>query len=211
MKVIWCWRCKMDIPMLEPDEAERVFGLQNRGLATLDPESFPTDQRGIRWRSGRAATTPRIRTGVRRHAARVQADYRIPRDESTGPGPPPGIPVRTAMRVLWEAAEDSGGEDLWGVHETNKPVGVGLNWPKFAFWGLLRHQNDIYFSTQVIDSMVGAGRFERPTPCAQGRCATRLRYAPTFCASLILNHFPNFRYRPACPNRPKNLPTVAKP
>src|SRR6185312_4959215 len=27
--------------------------------------------------------------------------------------------------------------------------------------------------------MVGAGRFERPTPCAQGRCATRLRYAPT--------------------------------
>jgi hypothetical protein len=28
-------------------------------------------------------------------------------------------------------------------------------------------------------SLVGAGRFERPTPCAQGRCATRLRYAPT--------------------------------
>src|SRR5258707_4180901 len=27
--------------------------------------------------------------------------------------------------------------------------------------------------------LVGAGRFERPTPCAQGRCATRLRYAPT--------------------------------
>jgi hypothetical protein len=29
MKVIWCWRCKMDIPMLEPDEAERVFAAQN--------------------------------------------------------------------------------------------------------------------------------------------------------------------------------------
>src|ERR1700727_2833466 len=27
--------------------------------------------------------------------------------------------------------------------------------------------------------MVGAGGFEPPTPCAQGRCATRLRYAPT--------------------------------
>jgi len=40
MKVIWCWRCKMDIPMLEPDEAERVFAAQNRGLVTLDPESF---------------------------------------------------------------------------------------------------------------------------------------------------------------------------
>src|ERR1700741_433229 len=38
--------------------------------------------------------------------------------------------------------------------------------------------------------MVGAGRFERPTPCAQGRCATRLRYAPTFEASLILDYFP---------------------
>src|ERR1017187_8072429 len=34
--------------------------------------------------------------------------------------------------------------------------------------------------------MVGAGRFERPTPCAQGRCATRLRYAPTV---FILHHF----------------------
>jgi hypothetical protein len=52
--------------------------------------------------------------------------------------------------------------------------------------------------------LVGAGRFERPTPCAQGRCATRLRYAPTFAASLILNHFLNFRNCPPCPNRPKN-------
>src|SRR5579883_1792929 len=37
--------------------------------------------------------------------------------------------------------------------------------------------------------LVGAGRFERPTPCAQGRCATRLRYAPTCTALLILKHF----------------------
>jgi hypothetical protein len=28
--------------------------------------------------------------------------------------------------------------------------------------------------------LVGAARFELTTPCAQGRCATRLRYAPTF-------------------------------
>ena len=27
--------------------------------------------------------------------------------------------------------------------------------------------------------VVGARGFEPPTPCAQGRCATRLRYAPT--------------------------------
>ena len=63
--------------------------------------------------------------------------------------------------------------------------------------------------------MVGAGRFERPTPCAQGRCATRLRYAPTFAASLILNHFPNFRYRPRLPkstqNRSDRGKTVTKP
>jgi hypothetical protein len=25
---------------------------------------------------------------------------------------------------------------------------------------------------------IGASRFERPTPCSQGRCATMLRYAP---------------------------------
>ena len=37
--------------------------------------------------------------------------------------------------------------------------------------------------------MVGAGGFEPPTPCAQGRCATRLRYAPTRSAFLILNDF----------------------
>src|ERR1019366_7534569 len=64
---------------------------------------------------------------------------------------------------------------------------------------------------KLLKTLVGAGRFERPTPCAQGRCATRLRYAPTFSASLILNHFPNFRYRPACPNRIKSPATVAKP
>src|SRR5216684_4480823 len=29
-------------------------------------------------------------------------------------------------------------------------------------------------------NLVGARGFEPRTPCAQGRCATRLRYAPTF-------------------------------
>ncbi len=48
----------------------------------------------------------------------------------------------------------------------------------------------------IICELVGAVGFELTTPCAQGRCATRLRYAPTFAASLILNHFLNFRYRP---------------
>jgi hypothetical protein len=39
------------------------------------------------------------------------------------------------------------------------------------------------------EKVVGAARFELATPCAQGRCATRLRYAPTCEAFLILNHF----------------------
>ena len=30
-----------------------------------------------------------------------------------------------------------------------------------------------------MKEMVGAIGFEPTTPCAQGRCATRLRYAPT--------------------------------
>ena len=33
--------------------------------------------------------------------------------------------------------------------------------------------------TKARDLLVGARRFELLTPCAQGRCATRLRYAPT--------------------------------
>src|ERR1035438_4171650 len=41
--------------------------------------------------------------------------------------------------------------------------------------------------------------------CAQGRCATRLRYAPTFEASLILNHFQYFRYCQAAQIGPKSL------
>ncbi len=39
-----------------------------------------------------------------------------------------------------------------------------------------------YKFLESAGALVGAGRFERPTPCAQGRCATRLRYAPT-CVS----------------------------
>src|SRR6185503_1282484 len=29
-----------------------------------------------------------------------------------------------------------------------------------------------------VKSLVGAGRFELPTPCSRSKCATRLRYAP---------------------------------
>src|SRR5215471_14163348 len=33
---------------------------------------------------------------------------------------------------------------------------------------------------RILRNLVGAIGFEPTTPCAQGRCATRLRYAPTF-------------------------------
>jgi hypothetical protein len=38
--------------------------------------------------------------------------------------------------------------------------------------------------------LVGAPRFELGTSCAQGRRATRLRYAPTVTALFILKHLP---------------------
>ena len=59
--------------------------------------------------------------------------------------------------------------------------------------------------------LVGAGGFEPPTPCAQGRCATRLRYAPTGVALLILNHFLTRRTPRRGQKLPKTSPTVAKP
>jgi hypothetical protein len=30
----------------------------------------------------------------------------------------------------------------------------------------------------LLKNLVGAGRFELPTPCSRSKCATRLRYAP---------------------------------
>jgi hypothetical protein len=45
-------------------------------------------------------------------------------------------------------------------------------------------------SAKYLKSLVGAPRFELGTSCAQGRRATRLRYAPTVTALFILKHFP---------------------
>ncbi len=46
--------------------------------------------------------------------------------------------------------------------------------------------NKIELKNQEL--VVGAWRFELQTSCAQGRRATRLRYAPTCCSILILEH-----------------------
>ena len=53
--------------------------------------------------------------------------------------------------------------------------------------------------------MVGAGRFERPTPCAQGRCATRLRYAPTN-QQLTVDYTTNFSQRQGHSSTSKPIP-----
>jgi hypothetical protein len=42
----------------------------------------------------------------------------------------------------------------------------------------------------LLKSLVGAPGFEPGASCAQGRRATRLRYAPTVTALFILKHFP---------------------
>src|SRR5687768_15267248 len=39
----------------------------------------------------------------------------------------------------------------------------------------------IHKRSKTLRILVGATGFEPATPCAQGRCATRLRYAPTLC------------------------------
>ena len=50
-------------------------------------------------------------------------------------------------------------------------------------------------SAKYLKNLVGAPGFEPGASCAQGRRATRLRYAPTSCFLLILLHsgqFTNF-------------------
>jgi hypothetical protein len=45
-------------------------------------------------------------------------------------------------------------------------------------------------SAKYLKNLVGAPGFEPGASCAQGRRATRLRYAPTVTALFILKHFP---------------------
>jgi hypothetical protein len=35
MKVMWCWRCKMDVPMLDEEEYAVVSDLLRRGMSAL--------------------------------------------------------------------------------------------------------------------------------------------------------------------------------
>jgi hypothetical protein len=56
--------------------------------------------------------------------------------------------------------------------------------------------------------MVGARGFEPPTPCAQDRCATRLRYAPTisqWVEALKREWVNSYTHLPIYPLRPHDL------
>src|SRR5947208_10647522 len=64
------------------------------------------------------------------------------------------------------------------------------------------------FSSEVV----GATGFEPATPCAQGRCATRLRYAPTLNC-FILDHLPGLvpAHLPFLSQNPRIDRPVSKP
>src|SRR5580704_5313221 len=53
--------------------------------------------------------------------------------------------------------------------------------------------------------MVGLTELESVTSCVSSRRSNQLSYRPEWEPLLILNHFPNFRNGPACPNREKKL------
>jgi hypothetical protein len=38
MKILWCWRCKTDVPMLDDSEFNRVSSLSNAGIQGNDKE-----------------------------------------------------------------------------------------------------------------------------------------------------------------------------
>lgn len=40
MKILWCWRCKMDVPMLDEDEYKRAVSLKGRGAGELREREF---------------------------------------------------------------------------------------------------------------------------------------------------------------------------
>src|ERR1700730_3805530 len=40
MKTLWCWRCKMDVPMLDDDEFKRVLSFKGTGAGDLWEREF---------------------------------------------------------------------------------------------------------------------------------------------------------------------------
>jgi hypothetical protein len=101
-----------------------------------------------------------------------------------------------AKRIRFSSALSSPGRLCWGTRRVrSRARRICIRCPKTGGWQR-RSWKRIYLNpswTQISTGenarfrnllvhqklLVGARRFELLTPCAQGRCATRLRYAPT--------------------------------
>ena len=86
--------------------------------------------------------------------------------------------IRTTMNVYTQAVS----EQKRSAHSSVVRLVLTLTKPtERRRLDICGHGTEI--SSSVLSNlMVGAIGFEPTTPCAQGRCATRLRYAPTFTA-----------------------------
>ena len=65
--------------------------------------------------------------------------------------------------------------ELWRQRRSWMPNYLDPSWTQIPGGENMRFQN-LLVQKKLL---VGAIGFEPTTPCAQGRCATRLRYAPT--------------------------------
>jgi len=45
MKIIWCWRCKMDVPMLHDEEFKKAKELYGLGFKNIKPDRFQQGRR----------------------------------------------------------------------------------------------------------------------------------------------------------------------
>ena len=70
-----------------------------------------------------------------------------------------------------------------------KRIYLDPSWTQVVVGNNLRFQN-VLVQKKLL---VGARGFEPRTPCAQGRCATRLRYAPTLLRTTTLPNQQRFR------------------
>ncbi len=126
-----------------------------------------------------------MRLKVERKGARIEASRHHRRAPARCEFP------RSPDRGLIAEAEVTGLGAFASLHFRVPPLGVGVS---LSLCGSCEKNSEALFVYKIIYSgfskvpeiarkllilLVGAGRFERPTPCAQGRCATRLRYAPT--------------------------------
>src|SRR5664279_3838595 len=97
MKMLWCWRCKTEMPMLDDDEFRQVMSL----LPTLD---IVEDRNSLQ-------------TQFAPMLAGVRTNYRIPGNESQCRVPSLPLRIWGSLSALWQTIGDSAGEALRLLHE----------------------------------------------------------------------------------------------